>query len=226
MCRVVGVFTSIDPLWEQYRGWSPYQYAGNNPIMALDWNGKEVYPQNLSDRQLNSYFKLMDRLNTWALNSKVIKDIMDQVQYEYSCIDLYSIEPNINNESIYYSVDVGFSGLLGFASLQHRFNGLFGFGSLAKDEAVAAMTFDHNTKSDKIIGIFSTYIFDSDYSALILLDEFMHAIDGSNTMSEKKEHFLLYNELQSMIENGSLKVSPFTQDEINKKYKQFVKGEK
>ena len=35
----VGVFTSIDPLWEQYTGWSPYQYAGNNPIMALDWNG-------------------------------------------------------------------------------------------------------------------------------------------------------------------------------------------
>jgi RHS repeat-associated protein len=34
----VGVFTSIEPLWEQYRGWSPYQHAGNNLIMALDWN--------------------------------------------------------------------------------------------------------------------------------------------------------------------------------------------
>ena len=34
----VGVFTSIDPLWEEYNSWTPYQYAGNNPIMALDWN--------------------------------------------------------------------------------------------------------------------------------------------------------------------------------------------
>jgi RHS repeat-associated protein len=42
----VGVFTSIDPLWEQYRGWSPYHYAGNNPIMALDWNGKWITSNN------------------------------------------------------------------------------------------------------------------------------------------------------------------------------------
>ncbi len=35
----VGVFTSIDPLWEEYSSWTPYQYAGNNPVMSVDWNG-------------------------------------------------------------------------------------------------------------------------------------------------------------------------------------------
>ena len=29
-----GRFTSIEPLFEKYTGWSPYQYTGNNPIWA------------------------------------------------------------------------------------------------------------------------------------------------------------------------------------------------
>ena len=35
-------FNSIDPLWEKYYGWSPYQYCMNNPIWAKDWDGREV----------------------------------------------------------------------------------------------------------------------------------------------------------------------------------------
>ena len=30
----IGRFTSIDPLWEKYLGWSPYHYCGNNPVMV------------------------------------------------------------------------------------------------------------------------------------------------------------------------------------------------
>jgi RHS repeat-associated protein len=37
-----GHFNSIDPLFEKYYGWSPYQYAGNNPIWAKDWNGEII----------------------------------------------------------------------------------------------------------------------------------------------------------------------------------------
>jgi RHS repeat-associated protein len=32
-------FTSIDPLWEKYRAWSPYQYSANNPVKLTDGNG-------------------------------------------------------------------------------------------------------------------------------------------------------------------------------------------
>ena len=35
-------FNSIDPLWEKYYGWSPYQYCMNNPIWAKDWDGKII----------------------------------------------------------------------------------------------------------------------------------------------------------------------------------------
>ena len=37
-----GRFNSIDPLWEKYYGWSPYQYCMNNPIWAKDWDGRDV----------------------------------------------------------------------------------------------------------------------------------------------------------------------------------------
>ncbi len=37
----LGRFTTIDPLWEKYYAWSPYQYSMNNPVSFLDWNGKD-----------------------------------------------------------------------------------------------------------------------------------------------------------------------------------------
>jgi len=39
----LGRFTTIDPLWEKYYAWSPYQYSMNNPISLADWNGKDSY---------------------------------------------------------------------------------------------------------------------------------------------------------------------------------------
>ncbi len=46
-----GRFNSIDPLWEKYLGWSPYQYSMNNPIWAKDWNGNHVIIiQNIHNR--------------------------------------------------------------------------------------------------------------------------------------------------------------------------------
>lgn len=37
----LGRFTTIDPLWEKYYAWSPYQYSMNNPVSLADWNGKD-----------------------------------------------------------------------------------------------------------------------------------------------------------------------------------------
>jgi hypothetical protein len=36
-------FTSIDPMWEKYYGWTPYHYCGNNPLMAVDPSGEDEY---------------------------------------------------------------------------------------------------------------------------------------------------------------------------------------
>jgi|GEM_PF-4298040 len=36
-----GRFTSPDPLWEKYYGWSPYHYCRNNPLSRVDPEGKD-----------------------------------------------------------------------------------------------------------------------------------------------------------------------------------------
>ncbi len=38
----IGRFDQIDPLWEKYRSMTPYQYAGNNPLIALDRGGDSI----------------------------------------------------------------------------------------------------------------------------------------------------------------------------------------
>ena len=38
----IGRFLSTDPLWEKYRGWSPYQYGANNPTRLIDPSGKSA----------------------------------------------------------------------------------------------------------------------------------------------------------------------------------------
>ena len=39
-----GRFTSIDPLWEKFRGQSPYVYADNNPLTVTDPTGMQALP--------------------------------------------------------------------------------------------------------------------------------------------------------------------------------------
>ena len=40
----VGHFVSIDPLWESFRAWSPYQYGFNNPLGVVDPDGNQGRP--------------------------------------------------------------------------------------------------------------------------------------------------------------------------------------
>ena len=37
----IGRFTSIDPLWEKFPSWSPYQYGYNNPLRVTDPSGMQ-----------------------------------------------------------------------------------------------------------------------------------------------------------------------------------------
>ena len=39
-----GRFTSIDPLWEKFPAWSPYQYGYNNPVRMTDPTGFQAAP--------------------------------------------------------------------------------------------------------------------------------------------------------------------------------------
>jgi RHS repeat-associated core domain len=46
----IGRFTSVDPLAEKYYSISPYVYVANNPINAVDPDGKKIIPVNVTRR--------------------------------------------------------------------------------------------------------------------------------------------------------------------------------
>ena len=43
---MAGRFISIDPLWGNYYGWTPYQYSMNSPVMLVDIYCKLVENQD------------------------------------------------------------------------------------------------------------------------------------------------------------------------------------
>ena len=45
-----GRFLAVDKLWEKYRSLQPYQYAGNSPVMFLDYSGKHIVGKRAEDR--------------------------------------------------------------------------------------------------------------------------------------------------------------------------------
>ena len=54
-----GRFTSIDPLWEQYYEWTPYQYSFNNPVSLIDFSGLAVAGQiNWSSSSIGYAFSM------------------------------------------------------------------------------------------------------------------------------------------------------------------------
>jgi hypothetical protein len=40
--------------WAKYLPLQPYQYAGNSPVMAVDRNGKEIIPINLTEEEISA----------------------------------------------------------------------------------------------------------------------------------------------------------------------------
>ena len=71
-----GRFISIDPLWGNYYGWTPYQYSRNNPINAIDINGGAEFflsDGNILNDQVNDG-KLYASGNFDVNNSKIFND--------------------------------------------------------------------------------------------------------------------------------------------------------
>ena len=57
-----GRFTSVDPLWEKYYGWSPYVYCRNEPVRKRDGNGRfdvDINNKVLIQKNNNGYYYTM-----------------------------------------------------------------------------------------------------------------------------------------------------------------------
>ncbi len=59
----MGIFISVDPLAEKYKGWSSYAYALNNPVFYTDPTGMNADPPTGVDARNGQ--KYMDGTGTW-----------------------------------------------------------------------------------------------------------------------------------------------------------------
>jgi RHS repeat-associated protein len=60
-----GRFFQIDPLWEEYYEWTPYQYSGNSPTMITDKNGY-YWTNNFSDGSETSFHIILMTLSPFG----------------------------------------------------------------------------------------------------------------------------------------------------------------
>ena len=65
--KTIGRFASVDPLTHDYPHYSPYQFAGNMPIMASDVDGLEPYVEMMEDGSThNLSIRLVDAPAVYA----------------------------------------------------------------------------------------------------------------------------------------------------------------
>jgi len=79
----VGRFASVDPLTGKYPWYTPYQFAGNMPVWAIDLDGKEPYPHNSPEdlrHQAEQYLTKVDA--TWVSKMQTVSatPTLDKVQ--------------------------------------------------------------------------------------------------------------------------------------------------
>jgi RHS repeat-associated protein len=80
----LGKFLSVDPLFNGYPWFTPYQFAGNMPIWAIDLDGLEAWIATNEAEKVMSLLDYNDFSNT--LLKKV--DAGDLNNYQFDCADL------------------------------------------------------------------------------------------------------------------------------------------
>ncbi|MFA7326339.1 MAG: RHS repeat-associated core domain-containing protein [Candidatus Kapaibacterium sp.] len=97
-----GRFISIDPLWSNYYGWTPYQYSMNSPISRIDVNGD-------ADFLLNGGAKVSDGVNdgnifatsNFAFSASLLKNSKGVFGIDFNKMSLMSSQlPNANSEEL------------------------------------------------------------------------------------------------------------------------------
>ncbi|HKK59741.1 MAG TPA: RHS repeat-associated core domain-containing protein [Salinivirga sp.] len=126
----IGRFVSVDPLQHDYPIYTPYQYAGNQPIIAIDMDGlepkkveetegfKAFSKTEFGNKYLNAYksgplkqhdIKFMERPGTKYGDASSFKFIIDGKEYSRNEINEQNINKITNFNSYIYIPPAGAS---------------------------------------------------------------------------------------------------------------------
>ena len=78
----IGRFTSTDPLFEKYPGWTPYQYSMNNPVNGKDGNGKyfDYSKMNKTEGGIFQQQIFQTILSNLKSNSKAANEMITRIE--------------------------------------------------------------------------------------------------------------------------------------------------
>ena len=203
---------SPDPLAAKYPEMSPYVGIGNNPIIFVDPDGREIVPKNLSSEQEQLLQKKVQRLQELGQASEVVNRIITQAIGDETLIHLYGFDRNVRDGNT-------ISQLHSFSEPLEHYWGIMGLaGGLTLTDAG-----NLDLKSDVIFN--SGWLNESsdkfgDIDLIGMLDEFKHATTSSST--QLLEHFELYRDLNQELEGGNLEgLGAAGQVTIRSRYKTF-----
>lgn len=95
----IGRFTSVDPLWEKYTGWTGYQYTRNNSISRIDYNG-------MDDGQFGSWMQV-GPIQELILGDKNVNTYQETIE---------NSDKPVNKQLINAWAEIGLMGLTGVAT--------------------------------------------------------------------------------------------------------------
>ena len=106
----LGKFLSVDPLFEGYPYYSPYQFAGNMPIVAIDLDGLEQYVVIYYKDQSNQTTKIKIRAivnNDGSVQNQHLHKYKDVTKKDVANgnVLVFEIKKDINNKEIMNIVD-------------------------------------------------------------------------------------------------------------------------
>jgi RHS repeat-associated protein len=102
----VGRFLSVDPLMRSFPYWSPYAFAGNTPIQAIDLDGSEIedYRVDLDDKGHGTDFKWVGT-NTYSYGYPSIMNLFGQ----FPAVNVYQDGKLVGRYSAFPSGEKGFA---------------------------------------------------------------------------------------------------------------------
>ena len=226
----IGRFMSIDPLWEKYRAWTPYQYGVNSPIIYTDPTGKTVEPKNLDEARTEIFEAIIEHLQKWE--SEITQQILQDALGPDSEIHLYVL----NKSGAETRTTTRFPTRIG-PTIEENFAASLGPGmTLHQREGKTIMEGDVAIDD----GIFDSWLWDdpdaepgtdpkkvwnfTSIAAITLLDELMHSTnlgDADSYLDHRNLYVGLYNEMKS----GKLNVPFGAERQITLKAQKFLNSE-